>query len=76
MQFILDVNNSIRGLALVKDKRSSEEFSKSIRWISDLLDKFDSWIDLYPPEPSKGRFGNPAFRLWLGKLAEVHDKKI
>lgn len=71
MQFILDINNSIRGLPLVYEKGVPGNLSKGIQWISKLLNQLDSWIDLYPPEPNKGRFGNPAFRLWLGKLTEV-----
>lgn len=41
-----------------------------------LLDELEGWIDQFPPEASKGRFGNPAFRSWLTKLSELQQVEL
>ncbi|KAM3583218.1 Serine/threonine-protein phosphatase 2A activator [Umbelopsis sp. WA50703] len=44
--------------------------SSNTKRILTLLDTISSWIDDFPPAPNAQRFGNKAFRLWLGKVEE------
>ncbi|KAI9029909.1 hypothetical protein CLU79DRAFT_733109 [Phycomyces nitens] len=44
------------------------EVSDQTQRILEMLKTMDGWIDEFPPLENPQRFGNKAFRLWLGKL--------
>ncbi|CAD7697839.1 unnamed protein product [Ostreobium quekettii] len=62
--FILFLNEAVKG------KRASDpcEVSPLLDRLLAVLDTLRQWVDEIPPVVHKLRYGNPAFRTWLGKV--------
>ncbi|XP_075981701.1 serine/threonine-protein phosphatase 2A activator-like [Anticarsia gemmatalis] len=62
--FIATLNEAIKGKPLSVDCKISDNVKKLL----DMLEKIDRIIDDYPPVEQPQRFGNTAFREWLGRV--------
>jgi len=62
--FVLSLADSVHGIRLTEDA----EVSPPVQRILDFLAKLISWVDDIPPLEQTMRFGNVAFRDWLGRL--------
>ena len=46
-----------------------------MKGLVELLQKLESWVESIPPVDNKlSRFGNPAFRTWYDRAAQVNGK--
>eukprot|EP00730_Choanoeca_flexa_P007094 TRINITY_DN12279_c0_g3_i1.p1 TRINITY_DN12279_c0_g3~~TRINITY_DN12279_c0_g3_i1.p1 ORF type:complete len:397 (+),score=72.37 TRINITY_DN12279_c0_g3_i1:112-1302(+) len=60
---------------VVKSRSMSESCPESdgIKRMLAALDKLDELVEQTPPSDAKGRFGNPAYREWFGKMTEQSE---
>ncbi|KAJ2760032.1 Serine/threonine-protein phosphatase 2A activator, partial [Coemansia nantahalensis] len=64
VSFAEQLSRSVQG----KTASSRYPVSDSVRGICGILDSAEQWISKHPPVASAARFGNRAFRDWVGEL--------
>ncbi|PNH03394.1 Serine/threonine-protein phosphatase 2A activator [Tetrabaena socialis] len=69
MAFILSVNEAVAGKKAVGDASYSP--SPAVQALCGVLTRLCALVDEVPPEEQSLRYGNPAFRTWCSRLAEL-----
>ncbi|EFJ50118.1 hypothetical protein VOLCADRAFT_104067 [Volvox carteri f. nagariensis] len=67
MAFILSINEAVKGK---KCNDPSYTPSPAVQRMCALLTQLETLVDEVPPEQQSLRYGNPAFRTWMARLAE------